>query len=258
MADQVIGWVEQVRRQQPRLGTRKLYYLLKERLEILSVGRDKLFLILRANHLLQHPRRLYRTTTQSYHRFSRHKNLIKELVIQRPEQVWVSDITYLGNRTHPCYLSLVTDAYSKYIMGYHVSDRLDTRGCLEALSMATKQRRYPALPLIHHSDKGVQYCCDLYQKRLQRKHIGCSMTEKHDPYQNAVAERVNGILKQEFLLDQYPGLTLAAMRKIVAESIAIYNTLRPHYSCYMLTPAQAHAQDQLIIRTYKKTRLDDS
>lgn len=182
----------------PRLGTRKLYYLLRPKLECLKIGRDKLFEILRANQLLIRPKRQYHVTTNSYHRFRKHKNLIEYIDIQGPEQVLVSDITYIGNRIEPSYLSLVRDAYSKKIMGYNVSESLSANGAICALKMAVKNRTYRHHRLIHHSDRGIQYCCDGYQKELDQYDVKCSMTETYDPYQNAVAERVNGILKQEF------------------------------------------------------------
>lgn len=235
----------------PRVGTRKLYYLLESKLKSLSVGRDRLFRILRANHLLITPKRSYRITTNSHHRFRKHKNLIEHLAITRPEQVWVSDITYLGNRENPCYLSLVTDAYSKLIVGYNVSENLNTESCIKALQNAVKGREYRSHTLIHHSDKGIQYCSNEYQKTLSENGLLCSMTESYDPYQNAVAERVNGILKQEFMIDQYR-VGLSEIAQIVKESIRIYNTKRPHYSSYMLTPAQMHSQQTVEIRTYKK------
>jgi transposase InsO family protein len=172
------------------------------------------------------------------------------LVLSRPEQVWVSDITYLGNRENPSYLALVTDAYSKRIVGYHVSSHLDTDNCIKALKMAIGKRIYKNESLIHHSDRGIQYCSKEYQRVLKRNGINCSMTQSYDPYQNAIAERVNGILKQEFSIDKY-NVDLEVRKKIVSDSVRIYNTDRPHYSCYMKTPEQMHLQQQIRIRTYR-------
>lgn len=234
----------------PRIGTRKLYHLLSDQLNQLKIGRDKFFDILRANHLLIHPKRCYHVTTNSHHRFRKHKNLILEMTINRPEQVWVSDITYIGKREKPCYLSLVTDAYSKKIMGYYVADNLNTESSLMALKMAVKIRKDKALPLIHHSDRGLQYCADNYQNTLNKNNIKCSMTNNGDPYENAVAERINGILKQEFMIDNYHQ-DAATMKIIIKEAIEIYNQQRPHYSNYMLTPEQMHNQNKLVMRTYK-------
>jgi transposase InsO family protein len=171
--------------------------------------------------------------------------------ISRPEQVWVSDITYIGKREKPCYLSLVTDAYSKQIMGHYVADNMNTESSISALKMAIKNGKDNSIPLIHHSDRGVQYCADAYQNVLLKNGIQCSMTNNGDPYENAVAERVNGILKQEFLIDTYHA-DLDIMSKIVKEVIDVYNNQRPHYSNYMLTPKQMHSQNAIQMRTYKR------
>jgi putative transposase len=251
-AVQAVRLVLDVRKLMPRTGTRKLCFLLKEPLGELHVGRDKLFSILNANHLCIKPKRSYRTTTNSHHRFHKHANLVSQMPLIRPEQVWVSDITYVGNRYKHNYLALVTDAYSKKVVGYDLSNSLNVEGVQRALKMAVKQRIYADEPLIHHSDRGIQYCSDEYQKLLEKKQIKCSMTESYDPYANAVAERVNGILKDEFLLEQYK-VDMLTMKKLVKNSINIYNNLRPHYSCYMLTPEQMHRQRTIKIRTYKKT-----
>ena len=234
----------------PRIGARKLYYLLFAKLQCLKIGRDKFFDILRANHLLIQPKRSYHVTTNSHHRFRKHRNLILDMEINRPEQVWVSDITYIGKREKPCYLSLVTDAYSKKIMGYYVADNLTTESSLIALKMALKLRADKGLALIHHSDRGLQYCADDYQKMLNRQNVKCSMTNNGDPYENAVAERINGILKQEFMIDTYHQ-DLEIMKTIIKEAIEIYNNQRPHYSNYMLTPEQMHTQSEIQMRTYK-------
>lgn len=235
----------------PRLGTRKLYKVLQEPLRNIHVGRDKLFAILNANHMSIKPARNYRTTTNSHHRFRKHKNLVATLEITRPEQVWVSDITYIGNRGNHHYLSLVTDAYSKKIVGYNLSDSLNVEGALDALKKAIKKRSYKDEPLIHHSDRGIQYCSDKYQKKLRRSRITTSMTESYDPYANAVAERVNGIIKSEFELEKYAHNS-SVLNTLVAESIDTYNRIRPHCSCNMLTPEQMHKQRKVKIKTYRK------
>lgn len=235
IADQVVAMVDNIRMTQPRIGTRKLYYLLQKELNGLNVGRDKLFDILRANHMLITPLRSYHVTTNSHHRFRKHKNIITDLEIIRPEQVWVSDITYIGQRDNHMYLSLITDAYSKKIMGYDLSSSLSTEGSIRALKMATSNRKYPKRALIHHSDRGVQYCSDIYQRTLAKYKIMTSMTESYDPYANAVAERINGVLKQEFMLEQY-NYPIDVMKEIIKDVVAIYNEQRPHYSCGYLTP----------------------
>ena len=249
-ATQVVAMVTEIRKSMPRVGTRKLYYLLSDKLQALKIGRDKFFDILRANHLLLQPKRSYHVTTNSHHRFRKHKNLVLELAINRPEQVWVSDITYIGTKEKPCYLSLVTDAYSKKIMGHYVADNLNTESSLMALKMAVKGRKNQSLSLIHHSDRGLQYCADDYQNLLAVNNIKCSMTQNSDPYENAVAERINGILKQEFMVDTYHQ-DLLRMKTILVETIEIYNSQRPHYSNYMLTPEQMHNQCEVQMRTYK-------
>ena len=254
LVQKVIGMVTAIRKRMPRIGTRKLYHLLQKELQTMNIGRDKLFKIMNANHLNIIPKRSYMVTTNTHHRFYKHKDLIQDLTICRPEQVWVADITYLGSRNNHLYLSMVTDAYSKKIVGYNVSDSLQTNGVLQALQMAHKSRQYPTMALIHHSDKGLQYCSNEYQKFLNKHNITCSMTEQYDPYSNAVAERVNGIIKNEFNLEQYQ-LGKEMMQTVVKQTIEIYNKERPHFSCRYLTPNQMHRQNKITIKTYKtKTR----
>ena len=250
IATKVITMVQRERMKMPRIGTRKLYFLLYDKLQELGVGRDRLFSIMKANNLHIKPRKQYHITTDSHHRFRKHKNLIEQLKIERPEQVWVSDITYVGTRENPMYLSLVTDAYSKKIVGYDLSNSLHATGVIATLQMAIDSRMYQNKALIHHSDRGLQYCCIEYQQLLEKNTISCSMTEKYDPYQNAIAERVNGILKQEFI----QGIVvkdIELMEKLIQETIYIYNQLRPHWSCHMHTPAFMHKQSKVKIKTYK-------
>ena len=234
----------------PKIGGRKLYFMLNEPLKTLKIGRDKFFNILKANHLLITPKRSYHITTNSHHRFRKHKNLVLDYQVTKPNQVWVADITYIGNRKNPSYLSLITDAYSKKIVGHHVAENLTTEGSLLALKKAINTTELKELSLIHHSDRGLQYCSDEYQKILEKNNISCSMTQNSDPYENAVAERINGILKQEFNIDKFDVET-KIKRKIVDESIKIYNELRPHFSNHYLTPNQMHKQEKLKIKTYK-------
>ena len=162
----------------PRLGRRKLYFLLKEKLSAIKVGRDKLLRILRANHMLIVPKKRYHITTDSHHRFRKHKNLISTLEIVKPDSVWVSDTTYTGTRENPSYLALITDAYSKKIVGYNTSTSLSMEGSLKALEMALKNRKDKSEFLIHHSDRGLQYCSNEYQKLLKENGISPSMTKK--------------------------------------------------------------------------------
>ena len=249
-AEEVVLMINDIRKTMPRIGTRKLYHLLLDKLKLMKIGRDKFFDILRANHLLIQPKRSYHVTTNSHHRFRKHQNRILNLEINRPEQVWVSDITYIGKRDNPCYLSLVTDAYSKKIMGYYVADNLNSESTLVALKMALKQRKHKTFPLIHHSDRGLQYCSNEYQKELNKNKILCSMTQNSDPYENAVAERINGVLKQEFMIDKY-NRKAEIMKQVIKEAVDTYNEFRPHYSNYMLTPNQMHTQNFIKMRTYK-------
>ncbi len=249
-AQQVVALVKEKRMIQPKIGGRKLYFMLKEPLKSLSIGRDRFFDILRANHLLIVPKRSYHVTTNSHHRFRKHKNMILDYQITKPNQVWVADITYIGNRQNPSYLSLITDAYSKKIVGHHVADNLNTENSLIALRKALKNKKVNLESLIHHSDRGLQYCSNEYQKLLEKHHINCSMTQNSDPYENAVAERINGILKQEFDIDKYDVET-KLRRQIVNESIEIYNEIRPHFSNHYLTPNQMHEQSVLKMKTYK-------
>ena len=253
-AQKVVQLVQEKRMIMPRLGTRKLYHLLQPELNTLGVGRDKLFQILKANHMLIHPRKTYHITTNSHHRFRKHKNLIVNLSIVRPEQLWVADITYVGTRENPMYLALVTDAYSKKIMGYNVSGSLSVTGALSALKQALKNRRYPDKQMIHHSDRGLQYCSNPYQSCLSKAGVVCSMTESYDPYANAIAERINGILKQEFI-EVVQADKLEIMKTLVKESVKVYNTERPHLSCSMNTPDLMHKQNRITLKSYKKENL---
>jgi len=246
----VVEMIEKVRIKLPKCGTRKLYSILEQELKELGVGRDRLFSIVKANHLGIKPKKSYHVTTNSHHRFRKHKNLTEELTLHRPEQLWVADITYIGTRKNPMYLSLITDAYSKQIMGFNVSKSLHATGAISALNHALNKREYLKEKLIHHSDRGLQYCSDDYQSILKKYNVDCSMTEKYDPYQNAVAERVNGILKQEFIVGIKTN-DLNVMTKVVEESINNYNKERPHWSCFMKTPCQMHKQRKMKIRTYK-------
>ncbi|MGY3810266.1 IS3 family transposase [Aeromonas veronii] len=239
---QVVRFVRQVRLRQPRVGTRKLHYLLLGQDDGgLKVGRDRLFRILAEHRLLVQPKRAYHKTTHSFHRFYRHPNLLKagpeQVTPVAPEQVWVADITYLPARSGPLYLSLVTDAYSRKIVGHHVHEGMHAESVAMAFRKALKQRRGGG-ELIHHSDRGVQYCSGLYQSLHERYGVKCSMTDGYDCYQNALAERVNGILKGELLL-QSPQ-DLAQAREMVREAVDIYNAERPHHALKYRTPDAVH------------------
>ena len=187
-------------------------------------------------------------------RFKKHKNIVKDLDVNRPNQVWVSDITYTGHRENPSYLALITDAYSKKVVGYDLSNSLNVSGSLRALEMALNNEQTKDQPLIHHSDRGLQYCSDDYQKLLKDSQILTSMTEQYDPYENAIAERINGVLKQEFDID-ISDLELEQRAKLVKNSIEIYNEIRPHWSNNLLTPNQMHQQNQVKRKSYKNQKV---
>ncbi len=229
----------ELRRYMPRLGTRKLYFLLKPKLKQLGIkiGRDGLFDYLRENNLLVKPKRSYTKTTYSRHWMKKHPNLLQELEVKRPEQVFVSDITYVESDEGVHYLSLVTDASSRKIMGHELSHEMKASDIVKALEHAVSNRQ-TALPLLHHSDRGSQYCSALYQGELNKNKITPSMTDGYDCYQNALAERINGILKQEFLI--YRCKTFEDLQALVKESVDVYNQLRPHLSLGMKTPDEVH------------------
>lgn len=239
----VVKLVRDRRLRQPRLGTRKLHYLLREPLAQagIELGRDALFDVLRNAGMLVPQRRAYHKTTDSHHRFRRHPNLLKEgeqqVRANASEQVWVADITYLPSKDKFVYLSLVTDAYSRKIVGWHVHDSLQTESVAQALRMALRARQSDQR-LVHHSDRGIQYCSSYYQAIHQRHGVVCSMTDGYDCYQNALAERVNGILKGELLVQRPADLEQA--RRMVGEAVAIYNVERPHLSLKMQTPDEVH------------------
>lgn len=232
----VLKLVKEERRYQPRVGTRKLHVDLQKQFiqHSLKVGRDKLFDILRQNEMLVKRKKATCKTTDSFHRFYKYSNLIKEMEVTAPNQVWVADITYIRTVKGFCYLALITDMYSRKIVGHDISDSLELAGCLRALQKALRQAK-PATGLVHHSDRGVQYCSNQYVEALIKKGIKISMTEENHCYENAIAERVNGILKDEFYLDQCFSSTDHA--RIAAENaIHIYNTKRLHVSLGYKTP----------------------
>lgn len=227
----------------PKLGTRKLYYRLSHRFTRcgIKIGRDALFNFLRSEHLLIKPTRSYRKTTNSKHWLHKYPNLLKDRKPVRPNQIWVSDITYFDTSEKTGYLSLITDAYSRKIVGYHLHESLHTDGIVQALNMALKQEKFNHL--IHHSDRGLQYCSAQYQKILKQYNITPSMTDGYDCYQNALAERINGILKEEFLFIKPASIEQA--RKMIQQAIKLYNQRRPHLALNYLTPNAIHKQKVL-------------
>jgi len=238
--NQVLKIVLKRRRTLPREGARKLIRSLKPDFEKnnIKLGRDQLLRILRDNNLLIRRKKYSSRTTNSHHRFYKYKNIIKDVVINRPNQVWAADITYIRTIKGFCYLALITDMHSRKIVGYDLSDSLELTGCIRALKKALYHNRKPK-NLTHHSDRGIQYCSNAYTKELKRKKIAISMTEENHCYENALAERVNGILKDEFYLDQ----TFASVEeaKIATKNaIKLYNSKRLHLSLDFKTPNNVH------------------
>lgn len=242
--EMVVQLVAEHRKTQPRVGGLKLHRMMRSDLRAMGIklGRDRFFDVLRAENLLVERRRSRTRTTDSFHRFRIWPNRVKELEVARPDQVWVADITYLRCRSGFVYLFLLTDVWSRKIVGWALGSTLETRWSLDALAMAQKEAHAPVegLERIHHSDRGVQYCSADYVKALQNEAIAVSMAEAGNPYENAIAERVNGILKDEFLLDR----TIEDMetaRRAVAQAVDAYNNLRPHRSIGLAIPAERYA-----------------
>lgn len=239
--DLVVQLICQERKIQPCLGTRKLHHMLGgEWTEAgVSIGRDRLFALMRRHDLLILRRRRTARTTDSRHGLTVYPNLLRDAVLTGPNQAWVSDITYLRTREGFMYLSLVTDAFSRKIVGYDCHDRLESEGALRALSMAIGQLPAEA-QVIHHSDRGCQYCSGRYIDRLQQRGIQVSMTEENHCYENGKAERLNGILKQEYGLGGVMRCKSDAVR-LVQEAVQLYNHRRPHQALGYRCPAQVHS-----------------
>ena len=225
----------------PRIGTRKVYYLIKEDLhqQGLKFGRDKLFELMRWYGLQISPRRRYTQTTMSKHWLRKWPNITKGKKVQHQDEVWVSDITYIKTEQGNCYLNMITDAYSRRIMGYAVDDNMETESMIEALKMAVIQKKDPLVSTIHHSDRGMQYCSKEYALMTAKNNIHLSMTENGDPYENALAERMNRTIKEEFGMDRKMK-SKDQVKKLVEESIFLYNHKRPHLALQMKTPDQVY------------------
>nr|WP_236778478.1 IS3 family transposase [Pseudalgibacter alginicilyticus] len=233
---QIIKIVSRKRKSLPREGVRKLIKSLDNEFykANIKVGRDSLFSVLRKYNMLTLRKKTSARTTNSYHRFYKYNNLIKDRKITRPNQVWVSDITYIRTIKGFCYLALITDMYSRKIVGYDLSDSLELKGCVRALNKALYQTK-STKDLIHHSDRGIQYCSNVYTQVLKRNKIDISMTEENHCYENAMAERVNGILKDEFYLDQtFDNVDHA--KRATKNAINLYNQIRLHLSLDFKTP----------------------
>lgn len=252
----VLTLVKELRSTMPMLGTRKLLFLLLPELKKhgIKLGRDQLFELLRFHGLLMRRRRRSVKTTNSHHWLKKYPNLTVDLLPTAAGQLWVSDITYIRTRQGFSYLSLITDAYSRKIMGYALHQTLEATGCMEALSMAISQRQSTtssASSLIHHSDRGVQYCCAEYIELLMKENISISMTQNGSPYDNALAERINGILKHEFCCEQIYGSHPEA-RSSIYKTIDVYNQKWPHGSLDYLSPEQAHEKQGTIKKRWKR------
>jgi len=249
----IIQQVKSIRKNHRRIGTRKLFEMIHPFLleHSIKMGRDALFTLLSANHLLVRKRKRRIQTTNSYHWLRKYPNLIRDFVSTAPNQLWVSDITYWKiNTGEHLYISFITDAYSHRIVGYHVAETLETIESIQALQMALSALGAEShLNLTHHSDRGIQYCSGAYVKLLQDKGIKISMTENGDPLENAVAERINGIIKDEYL-ETYDIDNIKDAKQLLKAVVDLYNTERPHMSIGNLTPNHIH-HSKTIIKTEK-------
>lgn len=238
----------------PKTGTRKLLQHIKNELIInnIKMGRDALFDLLRAYGLLVKKTKRFHITTDSKHFFYKSPNRLNQLTLTHAEQVFVSDITYIKIDTGHSYLALVTDAYSKKIMGWKLDNNMKVSLVKEALEMAHKNCIHNHATIIHHSDRGLQYCCPDYSEFAHNKGFILSTTQQYDPYENAVAERINGILKYEFgLINTIKNIEIA--RKMIAEAVKIYNNERLHWSLELKTPQKVHQQyDKQPYKSYAK------
>lgn len=241
----VINEVKQIRKEHVKLGGRKMFNELRHELRQCGrgFGRDKFFELLRMHDLLIKRKRKFAVTTQSNHPFYKYKNELAKATVIAPNQAWVSDITYLRTRKGFAYLSLVTDAYSRKIVGWNVDKSLGVESTLKAAEQAIKQCKQ-LKGLIHHSDRGIQYCCYAYTDRLKLKGVSISMGEAGNCYDNAVAERVNGILKDEYLLDA-EFVDMEHALEATRQAIYLYNEKRPHWSLGLKKPAEVHDQANL-------------
>jgi transposase InsO family protein len=249
--DLILQEVLRIRKTLKRLGTRKLLFKMEGfmREHHIEIGRDAMFDLLATHKLLIRKRkRRVPVTTFSDHWMRKYPNLIVDFIPTAPNQLWVSDITYITLKDDFAYLSLITDAYSRKIVGFYLSETLSADGCIKALQMALKNN--PQLGrLIHHSDRGSQYCCADYVSILDKHFVKISMTQSGDPLENAIAERVNGILKDELLEKIY--INYQEAKQAIATAISIYNYQRPHSSIDMLTPIEAHLREGELKRRWK-------
>lgn len=251
----VLQQVKEIRKLHPIIGGRKLYCLLQPFLleHQIKMGRDALFDLLSANKLLVKKRRRRINTTQSHHWLKKYSNLIKEWHPQKPGELWVADITYVLTDNGFLYLSLITDAYSHKIMGYYIAETLEAVHTTKALQMALQNCAVIPYRLIHHSDRGIQYCSTEYVKLLNEYNIRISMTENGDPLENPIAERINGIIKDEYL-KHYTIANQSDALRLLEVIVCRYNKKRPHQSINMLTPEVVHEQELLVNRKWGKQK----
>lgn len=238
----IVELVRRERRLQPRLGGRKLFFMLQGEFSEhgISIGRDRFFEVLKRANLLVEAKAGRARTTNSRHSLPVFRNLFSGRTWDGPNQAWVSDLTYVRTEEGFLYAALITDAYSRKIVGYHIGDNLEAQGCIWALEMALKWLPAGQQP-IHHSDRGCQYCCHAYVERLQKRRLPISMTEVQHCYENALAERVNGILKQEYEMDR-TFRTKEQAKGALEQAVMLYNNRRPHLGLNYRCPAQAHEQ----------------
>lgn len=251
----VLQQVLNIRTNHRRMGGRKLFELLEPFMleHQIKMGRDGLFDLLASNSLLVKRKRRSVRTTQSSHWLRKHPNRIKGFIPKSPNELWVSDITYLKTPKGFLYISLVTDAYSHKIVGHHIAESLEGLQTIQALKMALQLYKQSAKELIHHSDRGVQYCSADYVKLLQENNIAISMTESGDPLENAVAERINGIIKGEYM-DLYKITNLSQAKQCLNDVVYLYNNERPHMSIGMLTPQNVHVNNLEVENLWKRSR----
>lgn len=259
----IIDKIQEIRVNHPRLGTRKLFDVMQPFFKVhhIKIGRDSLFDLMYTNHLLIRKRKRKISTTNSYHRFRKYPNLIRNFIPTAINQLWVSDITYWKIGENHIYISFITDVYSHKIVGYHVGQTLETKESIQALKMALDSIEVKPKQLIHHSDRGVQYCSNSYVKLLQDYNLDISMTESGDPLENAVAERVNGIIKEEYL-QYYEVKNIKEAKKVLDFVVKLYNDERPHNSINNHVPNDVHMNSNLktkrLWKNYYKKQEDNS
>ena len=252
----ILRQAKELRQEHKRMGAEKMLHMLSDVLKEhgIKYGRDKFYNLLGEHGLLIKRKGRSKRTTNSNHFYRKYSNLIRDLVLNSSGKLWVSDITYIRTVLGFVYLSLITDAYSRKIVGWCLWPDLTSEGALNALKMATKSEGVKKHELIHHSDRGIQYCCNDYVNYLNGCEINISMTENGDPYENAIAERVNGILKSEYGLDETFSDYLTA-NEAVKTAVYTYNNKRPHASCDYMTPVQAHTHQGELKKRWKKKEL---